>query len=60
MDPEAASLVARCEHLLDINDANTAWDLQGYFGDVWNRMQPDSPERVAMADVWKRMMLKWH
>lgn len=61
MDPIAQSLVEHCEHLMTANDYDTSWELiNGYFGKVWNKMKPDSPERVALSAVYKRMMLKWH
>jgi hypothetical protein len=61
MDPEVQSLVDRCEYLMKIDDGDTSWDLiNGYFGEVWNRCKPNSFERVALAAVYKRMMLKWH
>lgn len=60
MDAEVASILARFEHLLEIDDADTAWDLQEQLVTIYNRQPPNSAERIAIADVWKRMMLKWH
>ena len=48
------------ENLLAANDADTAWDMQERFAEIWNEQAPNSPEREAMAAVWKKMMIKWH
>ena len=53
-------MVTIMEKLLNEDDAMTAWYLQSEFSRIWNAQNPDSPERQAMADVWKRAMLKWH
>jgi len=60
MEYEAKDMVTIMEKLLNEDDAMTAWYLQSEFSRVWNAQKPDSPERQAMADVWKRAMLKWH
>ena len=60
MDAEVTSVLTRFEHLLATDDADTAWDLQQHFVDTYNRQPPNSEARIALADIWKRMMLKWH
>jgi hypothetical protein len=60
MDMHVEELVRTMEQLLKEDDAETAWYLQKDFANVWNAQAPDSPERQAMAAVWKKMMIKWH
>jgi hypothetical protein len=60
MDYEAREICDIMERLLERDDANTAWYLQDAFSRIYNKQAPDSEERVLMADIWKRMMLKWH
>ena len=60
MDYEAREICDIMERLLERDDAHTAWYLQEVFSRIWNKQAPDSPERVLMADIWKRMMSKWH
>ena len=60
MENEAYEMVKVMEKLLIEDDAETAWYLQKEFASVWNKQLPDSPERMAMAEVWKKSMIKWH
>ena len=60
MEYEATEMVAIMEKLLNQDDAATAWYLQNEFSRIWNAQPPNSPEREAMATVWKKMMNKWH
>ena len=60
MDPEAQQMCDTMEKLLEINDGETAWNLTSEFGRVWNKQQPNSKEREAMAVVWNKAMIKWH
>lgn len=60
MDAEVTSIITRFEHLLATNDAETAWNLQEQFVTTYNRQPPNSEGRIALANIWKRMMLKWH
>lgn len=60
MDIHVEELVQTMEDLLKRDDAETAWHLQQDFANVWNAQKPNSPEREAMAAVWKKMMFKWH
>ena len=60
MNSQVQSIVNLMENLLAANDADTAWNMQGKFADIWNEQAPNSPEREAMAAVWKKMMQKWH
>jgi hypothetical protein len=60
MDYEAKEMVEIMEKLIAQNDAKTAWYLQREFSRIFNDQPADSPNRQAMADVWKRSMLKWH
>jgi hypothetical protein len=53
-------LVATINFCLEKDDANLAWDLQDEIGEVWNSLPPNSPEREVLADLWKKMMNKWH
>lgn len=53
-------LVATLNFCLEQNNAELAWDLQHQFSDMWNSLPPNSPERVVLADLWKKMMNKWH
>ena len=53
-------MIDNMERLLDQDDGHTAWYLQKEFCRIWNAQKPDSPEREAMAAVWKKAMLKWH
>ena len=60
MDIEARDMIDIMERLLDQDDGHTAWYMQKEFCRIWNAQKPDSPEREAMAAVWKKAMLKWH
>lgn len=60
MQVEAKEMIAIWERLLANDDADTAWNMQEEFGRVWNAQKPNSPEREAMAAVWKKAMIKWH
>ena len=60
MNSQVQSIVNLMENLLAANDADTAWDMQERFAEIWNEQAPNSPEREAMAAVWKKMMIKWH
>ena len=60
MENQAYEMVNTMEKLLIDNDAETAWHLQGAFTRVYNAQPPNSPEREAMAAVWKKMMFRWH
>jgi hypothetical protein len=60
MESEAYEMVKTMEKLIKEDDADTAWCLQKEFASVWNKQLPDSPERIAMAVVWKKSMIKWH
>jgi hypothetical protein len=60
METEATRMVAIMEKLLAENDANTVWVMQGEFTRIFNAQPPNSPEREAMAAVWKKSMIKWH
>jgi hypothetical protein len=60
MENQAYEMVKTMEKLLAVNDARTAWNLQSAFVRVHNAQTPYSPERKAMADVWEKMLDKWH
>jgi hypothetical protein len=60
MESEAYEMVKTMERLLQEDDGETAWYLQNDFARIWNNQLPNSPERVAMAEVWKKSMIKWH
>lgn len=60
MEYEATEMVQIMEKLLNQDDAMTAWYLQSEFSRIWNAQKPNSPEREAMAAVWKKAMIKWH
>ena len=60
MNSQVQSIVNLMENLLAANDADTAWNMQERFAEIWNEQAPNSPEREAMAAVWKKMMIKWH
>ena len=60
MNPQVQSIVNLMENLLAADDADTAWNMQEKFAEIWNEQAPNSPEREAMAAVWKKMMIKWH
>jgi hypothetical protein len=60
MEYEVREIVNIMENLLERNDGMTAWYLQEAFSRIWNKQEPNSPEREAMSVVWKKMMLKWH
>ena len=60
MNSQVQSIVNLMENLLAANDADTAWNMQEKFAEIWNEQAPNSPEREAMAAVWKKMMIKWH
>ena len=60
MENQAYEMVKTMEKLLADDDAATAWNLQGAFVRVHNAQPPNSAERKAMADVWEKMMDKWH
>lgn len=60
MEYEAREICEIMEKCLRENDAKTAWYLQSEFARIWNKQAPNSPERVAMAAVWEKSMLKWH
>jgi len=60
MENQAYEMVETMEKLLADGDSATAWNLQGAFMRVYNAQPPKSPEREAMADVWKKAMLRWH
>ena len=60
MENQAYEMVKTMEKLLADGDAATAWHLQGAFVRVHNAQTPYSPERKAMADVWEKMMDRWH
>jgi hypothetical protein len=59
MESEAYEMVKTMEKLIKEDDADTAWCLQNEFARIWNRQLPDSPERIAMADMWSKMRYKW-
>ena len=60
MENQAYEMIQTMEKLLTEGDAETAWNLQGAFTRVYNAQPPNSPEREAMAAVWKKAMDKWH
>jgi hypothetical protein len=60
MTYEAAEIVAIMERLLEQDDATAAWYLQSEFCRIWNKQEPNSPERESMNAVWQKMMYKWH
>ena len=60
MNSQVQSIVNLMENLLAADDADTAWNMQEKFAEIWNEQAPNSPEREAMAAVWKKMMIKWH
>jgi hypothetical protein len=60
MDPEAVQMCNTWEKLLETNDGETAWNMQGEFARVWNKQKPYSKEREAMAAIWEKAMIKWH
>ena len=60
MEYEAREICAIMERLLERDESDTAWYLQSEFSRIWNKQAPNSEERVLMADIWNRMMLKWH
>ena len=60
MDAEAARIISMMRTFIDQDDADGAWDAEKDFARVWNTLPPNSPERVAMAALWKEMMIKWH
>ena len=60
MENQAYEMVKTMEKLLADNDARTAWNLQSAFVRIHNAQPLNSPERIAMADVWEKMLDKWH
>jgi 5-methylcytosine-specific restriction endonuclease McrA len=60
MECEAREIINIIENLLEKDDAMTAWYLQDAFKRIWNKQEPNSPEREALAAVWKKMMIMWH
>lgn len=60
MENQAYEMVNTMEKLLGENDAETAWNLQSAFIRVHNAQPHNSPEREAMAAVWKKMLDRWH
>ena len=60
MEYEAREIIDIMENLIEKDDARTSWYLQSEFSRIWNAQKPNSPEREAMAAVWKKAMLKWH
>jgi hypothetical protein len=60
MENAAYAMVKTMENLLAKGDATTAWKLQGEFSRVHNAQPLNSAERVAMANVWEKMMDRWH
>jgi len=59
MESEAYEMVKTMEKLLEEDDADKAWCLEKEFANIFNRQLPDSPERIAMARVWEKMMWRW-
>jgi hypothetical protein len=60
MENQAYEMVKTMEKLLVDNDARTAWNLQSAFVRIHNAQPLNSPERIAMATVWEKMLDKWH
>jgi hypothetical protein len=60
MEYEAREIINIIENLLEKDDAMTAFYLQDAFRRIWNKQDPNSPEREAMKVIWQKMMSKWH
>jgi len=60
MENEASQLVDKLNELLEKNDSETAWYLQKEMQRVWNSLSPYSEGREKLAEVWEKMMIKWH
>lgn len=60
MNYEVERIIDCMERMLANNDADSAWYMHSSFAKIWNAQAPNSPEREAMAAVWKKMMIKWH
>jgi hypothetical protein len=60
MENEASQLVDKLNQLLEDDDADTAWELDTEIVRVWNSLPPKSEGREKIAEVWKKMMKKWH
>ena len=60
MENEASQLVDKLNELLANDDTETAWDIQDEISRVWNSLPPYSEGRKKLAEVWQKMMNKWH
>jgi hypothetical protein len=60
MKTEAVWLIDTLERALREEDPDPGWFLQENISRVWNELPPNSEERLKLADIWKRMMSKWH
>ena len=60
MENEASQLVVKMNELLEKNDAETAWNMQGEITRVCNSLPLYSEEREKITELFKKMMFKWH
>jgi hypothetical protein len=60
MENKVCEMINTMEKLIAKGDAITAWKLQGEFMRVHNAQPRDSAERVAMANVWQKAMMKFN
>ena len=60
MEYEAREIINIMENLIEKDEAMTAFYLQDAFRRIWNKQEPNSPEREAMKVVHQKMMSKWH
>jgi hypothetical protein len=60
MENEASQLVIKMNELLEKNDEETAWNMQGEIQRVRSSLPLYSEEREKITEVWEKMMFKWH
>lgn len=60
MENEASQLVDKLNQLLEDDDAETSWELEAEVVRVWGSLLPNSEGREKIAEVWKKMIKKWH
>lgn len=60
METESAWLIRTLEQALKEDDPAPGWYLQDNISKVLNTLPTNSEDRAKIADIWQKMMEKWH